>query len=149
MVKFQLKTTIKALTPGTQVRSPYSILCLSEVGPCKRAWATEATELLGHGPYGPSSSARRWTWSSVLYTPSLPGEILPPGSALTQGLRSNHHFFSGGSLRWVCQESIGNRASRKGSYEPTSAAKRWGYSAALGELVLPRESWSHRSDDTD
>jgi hypothetical protein len=35
-----------------------------------------------------------------------------------------------------------------GSYGPTSAAGRWGCSAALCALVLPGESWSPRNADT-
>ena len=61
--------------------------------------ATEARELLEQGPYGPSSSARRW--SSVLCAPSLPEESLPPGSALTLGLRRDLQFLSSVFLRRV------------------------------------------------
>ena len=37
---------------GTQVISTFYLQCLSKVGPCRRAWATKATELLGHIPMG-------------------------------------------------------------------------------------------------
>ena len=47
------------------------------------ARASEATELLGQDPFGPSSSAR--SWSLVLCAPFLTGESWPPGSALTPG----------------------------------------------------------------
>jgi hypothetical protein len=35
---------------GTQMRSPFSLQCLSKEGPQKRAQDTEATELLRHDP---------------------------------------------------------------------------------------------------
>jgi hypothetical protein len=42
--------------------------------------------------------------------------------------------------------STGNRASRTGSYGPTSVDRKWGL--FLCALVLPGESWSLRSADT-
>jgi hypothetical protein len=48
-------------------------------------WATEATELLGQGPFRPSSSARKWIWAPDLCAPSLTEESLPAESALTTG----------------------------------------------------------------
>jgi hypothetical protein len=47
--------------------------------------AGEATEILGQGLFRPPSSARKWSWSSVLCAPFLTGKSLPPGSALTPG----------------------------------------------------------------
>jgi hypothetical protein len=47
------------------------------------------------------SAPRRWSSSSVLCEPSLPGESLPPGTALTPGLRGNLHCLSGDSLEQV------------------------------------------------
>jgi hypothetical protein len=43
----------------------------------------ERTELLGQGPYRPSSSARRQSWAQDLFALSLPEESLPAKSALT------------------------------------------------------------------
>ena len=70
-------------------------------------WGGSVQESTGHRnnsasetwSYRLSSSARRWSWSSVLCVPSLPEESLPPGSALTPGLRWDHHFLSSVSLR--------------------------------------------------
>jgi hypothetical protein len=73
----------KCSDPRTHVRSPFSIWGLFEVQESPQA--SEATELLGQGLFGSSSSVRRWSWSSVLCAPFLPGESLPPGSALTPG----------------------------------------------------------------
>jgi hypothetical protein len=47
--------------------------------------AAKARELLGQGPFGPSSSARRQSWAPVLYAPSLPEESLPAANTLTIG----------------------------------------------------------------
>ena len=52
-------------------------------------WAAEATELLGQGSFGSSSSARRRSGSSVLCLPSLPEESSPavtPGTQERAGL---------------------------------------------------------------
>ena len=78
---FMWKHMVECSDTGTQVRSPFSLRCLSDSGLPQRVQTAEATELLGQGPYDPSSSARVWGWSSVLWAPSLPGESLPPGSA--------------------------------------------------------------------
>jgi hypothetical protein len=48
-------------------------------------WVAEATELLGQGHFGPSSSARKQSWVPELWAPSLPEESLPAESALTTG----------------------------------------------------------------
>jgi hypothetical protein len=48
-------------------------------------WATEATELLGQGHFGPSSSAKRWIWAPDICAASLQEESLPAESALTTG----------------------------------------------------------------
>jgi hypothetical protein len=50
-------------------------------------WAIEATELLGQGPLGPSSSARRQSWDPGPWAHSLPEESRPTGRDLTPGLR--------------------------------------------------------------
>ena len=50
-------------------------------------WATEATELIGQGPFGPSSSARRPSWDPDTWATSLSEESLLTGRALTPGFR--------------------------------------------------------------
>ena len=50
-------------------------------------WAAKATEILRHGPFGHSSSARRQSWDPDHWAPSLPEESQPPGRALTSILR--------------------------------------------------------------
>jgi hypothetical protein len=40
-------------------------------------WASEATELIGQGPFRPSSPAKRWIWDPDLCAPSLQEESLP------------------------------------------------------------------------
>ena len=44
----------------------------------ERMWATEATELLGQGLFGPSSSSRRQSWNPDLWEPSPPSCIQGP-----------------------------------------------------------------------
>jgi hypothetical protein len=47
----------------------------------------EATEVLGQGPFGASSSVRRQSWEPDHWAPSLPEESQTTGKALTPGLR--------------------------------------------------------------
>jgi hypothetical protein len=51
----------------------------------KSTWALEATELLGKGPFGPSSSARRLIRAPDLFARSLLEKSLSAESALTTG----------------------------------------------------------------
>jgi hypothetical protein len=50
-------------------------------------WAIEAAELLGQGPIGPSSLARRQSWDPDPWANSLPEESQPTGRVLTPELR--------------------------------------------------------------
>jgi hypothetical protein len=50
-------------------------------------WAAEATELLGHNPFRPTSSAQRQSWDPDPWKPSLPEESQLPGRTLTPGIR--------------------------------------------------------------
>ena len=50
-------------------------------------WRTEATKLLGQGPFKPSSSAGKQNWQPDPWTPSLTEESRPLGRALTSGIR--------------------------------------------------------------
>jgi hypothetical protein len=52
MIVHHIKENKSGSDPGTQVRSPFSLQCLSKVGPLRRAQAAEAAELLGQGPTG-------------------------------------------------------------------------------------------------
>jgi hypothetical protein len=54
----------------------------------------EATELVGQGPFRPSSSARWQSWDPYLWEPSLPKESCSPETALTPGLRWDLHLVS-------------------------------------------------------
>jgi hypothetical protein len=68
---------------------------------------------------------------------------LPPGRALTPGLRWDSHFLSSDSLRWVhagAHRPQKWQSSREGSSRTTSAPRRWGCSTALCALVFPGES---------
>ena len=69
--------------------------------------ATETTELLGQGPIGPSTSARRQIWARDLCAPSLQEESLPAESALTtgtqeriglQGVLTEANIITGGTI---------------------------------------------------
>lgn len=91
----------KCYEPGTQVGSTHS-------PSVSIRWSTQ--ERIGHRrdratgtrTYGPTFTARRRSWSSVLARPSLPEEGMPPSSALTPGLRCDCPLFSRVSLRQVC-----------------------------------------------
>jgi hypothetical protein len=54
--------------------------------------ASEATELLGQDPFGPSSSARRQSWAPDLCASSLQEESLPAESVLTTGTQERVGF---------------------------------------------------------
>ena len=89
-------------------------------------WAAEATELLGQGPFGPSSSAKKQSWDPDVWAHSLQ-ESPSPGRALTTGLMWEHHVGS-----WVSQrpvhtgEIMGHRSNRAyWTLGPWSSAKGW------------------------
>jgi hypothetical protein len=74
--------------------------------------ATEATQLLGQGPFRPSSSPRRLSWEPDLWEPSPSGESQPPGRALTPGIRWECHLVSSISQIPVhAGERVGHRSN--------------------------------------
>jgi hypothetical protein len=68
-------------------------------------WATEETELLGHGPIWSSSSARRQRWDPDPWVPSLSEDSWPIEKALTPGLR-----------RWIRAPNFGTTALKEESF---------------------------------
>jgi hypothetical protein len=56
--------------------------------------ASETTELLGQGPFGPSTSARRQIWHLKIWALSPIQESQPLGRGLTPGLRWELHGLS-------------------------------------------------------
>ena len=79
--------------PVESSRSPEDSPCLMPpstprtLGSLKSTLAAEATELLRQGPFGTSSSAKRWSWDPDPWVQSLLVETWPPGRALTPGRR--------------------------------------------------------------
>jgi hypothetical protein len=72
-----------AWTRWREFRAP----CLRTSWSPESMWAIEATKLLGQGPVGPSSSARRQSWDPDPWAHSLPEESQPTGKVLTPELR--------------------------------------------------------------
>jgi hypothetical protein len=82
-------------------------------GPHRRSRASEATELLGQDHFGPSSSASRKSWPSVLCVPSPQKKGLPTARAQPLEFRCDRHFLSGVHLREVhAGEHTGHRSNR-------------------------------------
>jgi hypothetical protein len=108
-------------------------------------WAAEATEILGQGPFGPSSSARRMRWNPDLCEPSLPEENRPLGRALTPGLRWDRHLVPQVSQWpvWPVEHAghRSNRASWTGSLQTFIFSQETELAELQTSVYLPCQRW--------
>jgi hypothetical protein len=102
---------------------------------------TEATELLGQGPFRPSSSARRQSWSSALWAPSPPEESLPTGSALTPGTQERAGL--PGMLTEANRLTGGTRSSQRQLEHLTPEITRWRKTNVRILLTGTKTTWHH------
>ena len=144
-----------ALTLGTQGRSPFSLQCLSKASLHRRAWATEATELLRHSPMGlhlhprggavPQPSVH---WSCQERT-GLPG-VLRQGYRPIGGTSSSQRQqdqLTPEKTRWQAQEYYNRNQDYMVLLEPDSpTTESQGYPQHKGKARFGFKSTSYNAD---
>jgi hypothetical protein len=90
--------------------------------------ATEAAELLGQGPFGPSSSAQRQSCGPDLCAPSLPEKSRHPGRAMTLSSSEITILYPGSLRDQSMQESEWTTEAtellQQGPFRPSSLFRR-------------------------
>jgi hypothetical protein len=122
-----------ALTPGLRWYLHFLSGVSMRLVHTGEAQATEATKLLGQGPFGPSSSARRYSWTSEVCAPSLPEDSLPTESALTLGTQERAGL--SGVLTETNRLTEGTSSSQKQLEHLTTEITRW-WMTNLRTLVI-------------
>jgi hypothetical protein len=100
---------------------------------------TETTELLGQGPFGHSSSARRQSWSSKICAPSPPEKSLPTESALTP--ENQERAVLQGVLTETNRITRGTSSRQRQLEHLTPGITRWRKTNARGT----KNTWNHQN----
>jgi hypothetical protein len=130
------------------VRSPSSVLAQRPATP-ENMLASEATELLGQGPFRPSSSARRQSWAPDLCAPPPPERVC---------FQRGHWTWDSGKITILYHWSLRDQATQEsteateaaellgqGLFRPSSSTRRQSgapdfYASSIPEESLPAES---------